>query len=83
MSWTFTGRSAALAASRTGVSGRVTVVVDGSPAGTIDLRSATAQNRQAVWVRNWGASGTHTVKVVVQGTSGRPGAVLDGLVVLR
>jgi hypothetical protein len=83
MSWTFTGRSAALAASRTGVSGTATVYVDGAAAGTIDLRSAGTRNRQAVWARNWGASGTHTVKVVVTGTAGRPGVVLDGLVVLR
>jgi predicted ATPase len=83
MTWTFTGRSASLAASRTTVSGLVTVYVDGRAAGTLDLRAATVQNRQAVWARNWGASGTHTVRVVVAGTTGRPGAVLDGLVVLR
>ena len=83
MSWTFTGRSASLAVSRTAVSGRATVYVDGAAAGTIDLRAAATQNRQAVWAKNWGTTGTHTVRVVVAGTSGRPGVILDGLVVLR
>jgi hypothetical protein len=83
MTWTFTGRSAALAVSRTSVSGLVTVYVDGTRVGTVDLRSASTVHRQAIWAKNWGATGTHTVKVVVAGTAGRPGVVLDGLVVLR
>ncbi|MCA2217716.1 N-acetylmuramoyl-L-alanine amidase [Jidongwangia harbinensis] len=83
MSWTFTGRSAALAASRTPTSGRLTVYADGQLIGTLDLRSARTAHRQAVWARNWGVLGPHTVKVVLEGTAGRPGAIMDGLVVLR
>ena len=83
LTWTFTGRSAALAVSRTQVSGQATVYVDGAAAGTIDLRATSTQNRRAIWAKNWGATGRHTVKVVVAGTAGRPGVVLDGLVVLR
>jgi hypothetical protein len=83
MTWTFTGRSAALAVGRTTASGRVTVYVDGARAGALDLRSTSTLHRQAIWAKNWGATGPHTVKVVVAGTAGRPGVVLDGLVVLR
>jgi hypothetical protein len=83
MTWTFTGRSAGLAVSRAGVSGRISVYVDGVGAGVLDLRSGSLLNRQAIWVRNWGAPGRHTVRVVVAGTPGRPSAVLDGLVVLK
>jgi hypothetical protein len=83
MSWTFTGSSVALAASRTAASGRVKVYLDGSYAGTLQLRTARTQNRQALWGRAFGAPARHTVKFVVEGTAGRPGVVLDGLVYLR
>ncbi|UQU66720.1 N-acetylmuramoyl-L-alanine amidase [Couchioplanes caeruleus] len=83
LSWTFTGRSAALAVSRTSVSGRVRVSVDGEPAGIVDLRSPDALHRRAVWTRSWGASAEHTVTIEVEGTAGRPGVISDGLVYLR
>ncbi|MEV6595711.1 N-acetylmuramoyl-L-alanine amidase [Actinoplanes sp. NPDC051346] len=83
LSWSFTGRSAALAVSRTAVSGRVQVYVDGEPAGIIDLRSPATLHRRAVWTRSWSSSGRHTVKIVVEGTAGRPGVISDGLVYLR
>jgi hypothetical protein len=78
LSWTVTGRSMALAASRGHTSGKVTIYVDGASAGTLDLRSATTVHRQAIWARNWGPTDQHTVRVVVSGS-----VVLDGLVVLR
>jgi len=83
LSWTFTGSSAALAVSRTTASGRIRVYVDGNDSGVLDLRSATTQNRQAVWARSWSQTAQHTVRFVVEGTTGRPGVVLDGLVYLR
>ena len=57
--------------------------VDGVASGILDLRSASLLNRQAIWVRNWGASRRHTVRIVVAGTAGHPSAVLDGLAVMR
>jgi hypothetical protein len=83
LTWAFTGRSAALAVSRTAVSGRVRVFVDGEPAGVIDLRSPETLHRRSVWTRSWGASERHTVRIEVEGTAGRPGVVADGLVYLR
>ena len=83
LSWSFTGRSAALAVTRTAASGRVQVFVDGAPAGMIDLRAPATKNRRAVWTRSWNSSGRHTVRIEVEGTAGRPGIISDGLVYLR
>jgi hypothetical protein len=83
LSWTFTGSSAALVAGRTSGSGRVRIYVDGEFQGIVDLRSATAKHRQAVWTRTWRSGGTHTVRVQAEGTTGRSSVVLDGLVYLR
>ncbi|MFI7547087.1 peptidoglycan recognition protein [Actinoplanes sp. NPDC049599] len=83
LTWAFTGRSAALAVSRTAVSGRVRVFVDDQPAGVVDLRSPATLNRRAVWSRSWSSSDRHTVRIEVEGTAGRPGVIADGLVYLR
>jgi hypothetical protein len=83
LSWSFTGRSASLAVTRTAVSGRARVVVDGRPAGVIDLHAPKTLHRRAVWTRSWSSSGRHTVRIEVEGTSGRPGIISDGLVYLR
>ncbi|MCY1139852.1 N-acetylmuramoyl-L-alanine amidase [Actinoplanes sp. Pm04-4] len=81
--WRFSGSSAALVFSRGPRAGRVAVILDGRPQGTIDLRSTRAQARQVVWSRWWPQSGEHTVRIVVEGTPGRPGVALDGLVYLK
>ncbi|WP_433295771.1 N-acetylmuramoyl-L-alanine amidase [Actinoplanes sp. CA-030573] len=78
-SWTFTGRSAALAVSRATGSGRMRIRVDGADQGAIDLRAPRTRYREAVWTRYWSSSGTHTVRISVE----RPGVVLDGLVFLK
>ena len=77
--WTFTGRSAALAVGRGAQSGSVRVSVDGRDQGVVDLRSPATLYRQAVWSRSWATSGTHTVRVEVA----TPGVVLDGLIFLK
>jgi hypothetical protein len=83
MTWTFTGRSAALAVGRGSLSGRVRIFVDGRDQGVVDLRWPRTIYRQAVWSRWWTESAQHTVRVEVEGTAGRPGAVVDGLVYLK
>ncbi|GAA0444511.1 N-acetylmuramoyl-L-alanine amidase [Actinoplanes campanulatus] len=82
LTWTFTGRHASLLFSRAAKSGKVAVYVDGKKVTTIDLRSSKSLYRQAVWTRNL-AYGKHTVAIVVQGTSGRPTVVSDGLAYVR
>jgi len=83
LTWAFTGSSAALAVSRTAVSGRVRVIVDDQPAGIVDLRSPETLHRRAVWTRSWATSARHTVRIEVEGTAGRPGVIIDGLAYLR
>ncbi|GIF35793.1 peptidoglycan recognition protein family protein [Actinoplanes xinjiangensis] len=83
LAWTFTGSSAAVVASRTAASGRVRIYVDEEFQGIVDLRSGRTGNGQAVWTRSWRGSGTHTVRVQAEGSTGRPSVVLDGLAYLR
>ncbi|MEV8534289.1 N-acetylmuramoyl-L-alanine amidase [Streptomyces sp. NPDC051211] len=83
LSWTFTGRSVAWVVSRAGTSGRAHVYVDGVKATTVDLRSTTTKYRDAIWTKSWPTQGQHTVKIVVEGTAGRPAVTTDGIVYLR
>ncbi|MFB7913929.1 N-acetylmuramoyl-L-alanine amidase [Streptomyces sp. NPDC056061] len=83
LTWTFTGRSVALVASRASTSGQVYVYVDGKKVSTMDLKSATTKYRDALWTTNWSGSAKHTVKIVVVGTKGRPAITTDGIVYLK
>ncbi|MCX5399859.1 peptidoglycan recognition protein [Streptomyces sp. NBC_00102] len=83
ISWTFTGRSAALVVSRASTSGQVYVYVDGKKTATVDLKSTTTKYRDAIWTTTWSAAAKHTVKLVVVGTTGRPAITTDGLVYLK
>lgn len=83
LSWTFTGRSVALVASRAATSGQVYVYVDGAKVSTVDLKSSTTKYRDALWTQNWTSSAKHTVKIVVVATSGRPTVTTDGIVYLK
>jgi hypothetical protein len=64
-------------------SGRARIYVDGALVSTIDLRRSVARNRVVLFSRSWSTPGTHTVKVVVVGTSGRPRIDIDGFAVIR
>ncbi|MET8857500.1 N-acetylmuramoyl-L-alanine amidase [Streptomyces sp. NPDC004579] len=83
LTWTFTGRSAALVVSRAATSGQVYVYVDGKKTATLDLRSTTTKYRDALWANTWTTAAKHTVKLVVVGTGGRPTVTADGLVYLK
>ncbi|MEV6161323.1 peptidoglycan recognition protein [Streptomyces sp. NPDC052052] len=83
LSWTFTGRSVALVASRASTSGQVYVYVDGVKVSTVDLKSSTTKYRDALWTKSWSSSAKHTVKIVVVATSGRPTVTTDGIVYLK
>lgn len=82
-SWVTSARSVAVVATKGPNMGRITVYVDGVSAGTVDLYRATALGKVVVFARNYGGTGTHTVRVVVQGTSGRPRVELDAFVLLK
>ncbi|MFD8940300.1 N-acetylmuramoyl-L-alanine amidase [Streptomyces sp. NPDC059578] len=83
LTWTFTGRSAALVVSRAATSGQLDVYVDGRLAKTVDLKSSGTKYRDALWTQSWSSSAKHTVKIVVKGTKGRPAVTTDGLVYLK
>ncbi|MFF9350921.1 N-acetylmuramoyl-L-alanine amidase [Streptomyces sp. NPDC014734] len=83
LTWTFTGRSVALVASRASTSGQAHVYVDGKKVTTVDLKSATTKYRDALWTTNWSGSARHTVKIVVVATKGRPTVTTDGIVYLK
>ncbi|MEU4692894.1 N-acetylmuramoyl-L-alanine amidase [Actinoplanes sp. NPDC023714] len=79
LTWTFTGRTAALVFARTPKSGKVAVWVDGKKVSTLDLKAGSNQYRQAVWTRNL-SNGKHKIMIEVLGTKGRPTVISDGLV---
>jgi hypothetical protein len=80
--FTASGRDVGLVATTGPSQGRVTVYVDGRSAGTVDLRSSTTSTRRLVWTRHFTRTARHSVRVVVQGTAGRPWVSLDGWTVL-
>jgi hypothetical protein len=80
--FTATGRDLGLVATTGPTQGRITMYVDGRSAGTVDLRSATTSTRRLVWTRHFTSTARHSVRVVVQGTAGRPWVSLDGWTVL-
>jgi hypothetical protein len=52
-------------------------MIDGYAADWADLYSATNEPSRAVVTKSWPTSGTHTVKIVVEGTSARPWVDVD------
>ncbi|HJW23052.1 MAG TPA: N-acetylmuramoyl-L-alanine amidase [Candidatus Limnocylindrales bacterium] len=82
-SFAFTGHAIALVSSRAPTRGRAWIYLDGVYVGSIDLYSATTAYRQVVWTRTWSSSASHTIRLVVAGTGGRPQVDLDAFLVLR
>ncbi|GIF09985.1 N-acetylmuramoyl-L-alanine amidase [Actinoplanes teichomyceticus] len=82
LSWTFTGRSAALVVGRTATSGRIRIYVDGAFQGYADTRATSPLYRRVVWTRAWADAGRHTVRIQPEGTAGRSGVIVDGLAYL-
>ena len=82
VSYTFTGRGFAVVASRDATYGQFKVYVDGAYVVTVDTTAPSHADRVVVYARalTWA---THTVKLVVAGTAGRPTVVFDALEVLR
>ena len=78
----FTGRGVALVSTRGADRGEVAVYVDGAYAKTVDLQGSTS-TRRIVWGMSWAKAGSHTVKLVVQGTPGHARVDLDALVVVK
>ena len=76
----FTGSSVAWVSSKSTNRGMAWVYVDGAFATSVDLHASSGQSRAIVFARNWSTVGTHTLKIVVAGTAGRPRVDVDAFV---
>jgi hypothetical protein len=83
MSYSFTGRAIALVTTKAPARGAFRVYVDGAYVTTVDLYRPSTAFRQVVWATSWASAGSHTMKLVVVGTAGRPRVDVDALLVLR
>jgi len=79
LKFTFTGREFKLVGMKKTTTGKFSVYLDGSSkaAATVDTKASSTKRRQTLWSKTWTKSGTHTVKVKVLGTSGRPRVYVD------
>jgi hypothetical protein len=57
--------------------------VDGVYARTVNLHRGTFKARLAAFSTSWKASGKHTVRIEVVGTSGHPMVAIDEFIVTR
>ena len=78
---TINGRDVAWIAWRGPTRGSAQVWVDGVLVRTVDLHAATTTPRQVVFQTGWSTPGSHTIRIVVVGTTGR--VDLDGFAVLE
>jgi hypothetical protein len=78
-----TGRSIAWVAAVGPTRGKARVYVDNVLAATVDLYRSSAAYRRIVFKRSWTTSATHTIRVEVVGTSGRPRVDVDAFIVVR
>jgi subtilisin len=77
----FTGRAVAWVARTASTLGNARVYLDGSSLGLVGLGGSSAW-RQVVFARDV-SSGSHTLKIVVLATSGRPRIEVDGWLVMQ
>lgn len=82
-SLTTTARSLAFVTSLGPNRGAVKVYVDGTLRATLDLFAATTTYRRVAFAWTWSTAGTHSIKIVVVGTAGRPRVDLDAIEILR
>jgi hypothetical protein len=80
---TFSGRAVAWVTTLRASAGAAQVYVDGILAATVDTVAAAPTYRQIVFSTAWTSYGTHTIKLVVVGTAGRPQVDLDAFEVIR
>jgi hypothetical protein len=75
--FTFTGNSVTWWANKGTYGGWAYVYVDGSYAGERDLYTPSNQPSQPAFTKSWATSGTHTIEIIVEGTSGTPWVDVD------
>jgi hypothetical protein len=81
--YTFRATSVGLV-TRTGPTrGKARILVSGEYRATLDLRRSSSVFRYVAFSQAWSSVHTRTLRVVVQGTSGRPTVEVDAFAVLR
>jgi hypothetical protein len=78
----FTGRDSALVSPKFPTGGRAHVYCDGSDMGFVDLYASTTSGMNTVFWCRFGQNSTHTMKLVVEGTSSRPRFDVDAFAIL-
>jgi bacillolysin len=82
-SYTFDGTSIAWVSARSPRSGKAKVYIDGVLKSVVDLKSALSASSVIVYVASGLSNGQHTIRIFVNGTSGRPRVDIDGFVALK
>ncbi len=80
VTFTFTGSAVGWVAARGPDRGQAKVYIDGAYVHTIDLHASTYGARRLAYVQRWPANGSHTLRIVVVGTTGHPRVDVDGFV---
>ncbi len=80
--FTFSGEGIAWVSSRSSSRGSAQVLIDGSPAGIVNLHGTT-KHRQVVFSAAWPTSSVHSIQIVVLGTPGHRRIDLDALVIAK
>jgi len=75
--YTATARDLGLVGLKFSTAGRATVYCDGTSVGTLDEYNSSTVTQPMMAQCHFGASASHTIKVVVEGTSGRPWIGVD------
>jgi len=78
----FNGTDVAWVSTRGPHRGRARVFIDGALRSTVDLYSGSVLERRIVFLASGLATGQHTLRIVVRGTSGRARVDVNGLVTL-
>jgi hypothetical protein len=82
VTYTFSGRSIAWLGEVGPAFGKARVYVDGVMA-WVETGADADSPRRLLFRKTWSSVGTHTIKVVVSGTSGRPTLSVDGFAIMR
>jgi hypothetical protein len=81
--YSFSGRSIAWVSTLGPDRGAARVYIDGTLVTTVDLRSASVTYRRVAFATSWSTSSTHSIRIVVVGTAGRPRVDVDAFEVIR
>ena len=63
--------------------GTVRVYIDGTSIGTVSAYRSSSQSKIVLFARNWSSSGSHTIRLLVLGTSGHPRFDIDAFAYLQ